>query len=160
MKGAVQMTQVRTSLAVAVVSAGVAIAGCGGSGGPKVQPSGKLENVAGSSVGQIVLTQVGAQRIGLQTTAAQAVRGSAAAGSAGGGHTVMVPYGAIVYSPTGVTYTFKQVGPLTFVEVPVTVDHITGNSAYLIKGPPAGASVVTVGAEELYGVQTGVLAQT
>jgi hypothetical protein len=42
----------------------------------------------------------------------------------------------------------------------VTVDHIAGSSAYLVKGPKPGARVVSVGAEELFGVQSGVLAQT
>ena len=41
-----------------------------------------------------------------------------------------------------------------------TVDYIAGSSAYLRRGPHAGSDVVSSGAEELYGVQTGVLAQT
>ena len=73
---------------------------------------------------------------------------------------VIVPYSALVYDPSGKTYVFMQRSPLTFVEVPATVDKIAGDSAYLTRGPTAGAAVVTVGAEELYGVQTGVLAQT
>jgi hypothetical protein len=44
--------------------------------------------------------------------------------------------------------------------MPVTVAHIDGGTAYLQKGPSPGAQVVSTGAEELYGVQTGVLGQT
>ena len=73
---------------------------------------------------------------------------------------MIIPYSAVIYDPSGKTYAFTNTAPLTFVEVPITVDHISGNSAYLTTGPKAGAKVVSVGAEELYGVQTGVLAQT
>ena len=71
-----------------------------------------------------------------------------------------MPYSAVIYDPSGKPYVFTNIRPLTYVEVPITVQRISGNSAYLTAGPPAGAKVVTVGAEELYGVQTGVLAQT
>jgi hypothetical protein len=40
------------------------------------------------------------------------------------------------------------------------VARIDGDSVYLLKGPRPGARVVSVGAEELLGVETGVLAQT
>ncbi len=71
-----------------------------------------------------------------------------------------IPASAVVYDPSGKTYAFVAVGPLTFTEVPVMVNYISGNSAYLRTGPRAGAKVVSTGAEELYGVQTGVLGQT
>jgi hypothetical protein len=73
---------------------------------------------------------------------------------------VVIPPAAIVYDPSGRTYAFVSPAPLTFVEVPVVIDHIAGDSAYLLRGPRTGAKVVTVGAEELLGVQTGVLAQS
>ena len=69
--------------------------------------------------------------------------------------------GAIVYDPSGKTYAFTQpVAADATSRCRSTVDHISGDSAYLSRGPQAGTQVVTVGAEELYGVQTGVLAQT
>jgi hypothetical protein len=74
--------------------------------------------------------------------------------------TVIIPYSSIVYDPSGATYAFVGTGSLSYEETPIVVDHISGNSAYLLKGPRPGAVVVSVGAEELYGVQTGVLAQT
>jgi hypothetical protein len=77
------------------------------------------------------------------------------------GPTVIIPYSAIVYDPSGATYAFvADGGSLSYQEVPIVVDHISGNSAYLLTGPRPGAEVVSVGAEELFGVQTGVLAQT
>jgi multidrug efflux pump subunit AcrA (membrane-fusion protein) len=74
--------------------------------------------------------------------------------------TVTVPYSSLIYDPSGKTYVFTNIRPLTYVEVPITVDHISGDAVYLKTGPKPGARVVSVGAEELYGVQTGVLAQT
>jgi hypothetical protein len=139
----------RRTFALAAVLFGCALAGCGGSSSHSAPAAGRLEQVPGRSVGKIVLTQLGAQRIGLQTAAARAA-----------GTSVVMPYSAIVYDSSGQTYAFTNVAPLTYVEVPITVEHISGEAAYLLKGPAPGTNVVSVGAEELYGVQTGVLAQT
>jgi len=143
---------VKRSLVVIGAAAAAVLAGCGGSGVSTPTPAAKLQHVRGSSIAQIVLTPVGAQRIGVQTAAAE----RADTGRA----TVVIPYSAIVYDVTGQTYAFKQVKPLTYVEVPVKVGHVAGRSAYLVKGPQPGTPIVTIGAEELYGVQSGVLAQT
>ena len=77
-----------------------------------------------------------------------------------GGPTTIIPYSSVIYAPDGSTYAFTSPSPLIFTEVRIAIDHIAGNSAYLDKGPRRGARVVTVGAEELFGVQTGVLPQT
>ena len=73
---------------------------------------------------------------------------------------MIVPYSSLIYDSNGNTYVFRSLSPLTYTEVPISVDHISGTSVYLLRGPRAGARVVTVGAEELFGVQTGVLEQT
>ena len=137
-------------VALAVIGAG-ALAGCGSSGEPKISASGVLVNQTATSAGQIILTQVGAQRIGVQTAPARTASAAAV---------TVIPYSAVVYDPSGKAYAFTNPRPLTFVEVPISIQRIVGNSVYLTQGPRAGAKVVTVGAEELYGVQTGVLAQT
>lgn len=71
-----------------------------------------------------------------------------------------IPFSAMIYAPSGRTYAFVALARRTFREEPIEVDHIGGDSAYLRKGPHAGSRVVSIGAEELYGVQTGVLGQT
>ena len=38
----------------------------------------------------------------------------------------------------------------------LVVDHIRGEDVFLSDGPPAGMDVVTQGAAELYGTETGV----
>ncbi|MBV8954632.1 MAG: hypothetical protein JO179_10870 [Solirubrobacterales bacterium] len=137
-------------LAVLAVSAAL-VAGCGSGAQPLPKPGGQLLPVPGNPSGKIVLTPQGAQRLGLQTAPVRSVRATAG---------VVIPFASIVYDPSGHTFAFTSQGPLTFTEVPITVDHITGNLAYLRTGPRAGTQVVTVGAEELFGVQTGVLQQT
>jgi hypothetical protein len=146
-------TPTRAVAILAVVAGAAALAGCGSSAEPSIPPSSKLVPVRGNPAGEIVLTAQGAQHLGLQTAT---VRGVPAAGAA----TTVIPFASVVYAPSGKTYAFIRTGPLTFAEVPITIDHISGDSVYLVKGPRAGAKVVTVGAEELFGVQTGVLAQT
>jgi hypothetical protein len=155
----------------------VLLAGCGSSRGPSIPVSGKLERVPGSPVGEIALTAIGAQRIGIQTARVHAVPGPAPIVRTtivrGVRHrivvpaplpprhpTVVIPYSAVVYDPNGQSFAFTNVAPLHYVEIRITIDHVAGSSAYLVSGPQPGSLVVTVGAEELYGVQTGVLAQT
>jgi hypothetical protein len=177
------MPNIKRPLIAIAVPLGVILAGCGGSSSVSIPSSGRHVALAGSATGQIVLSALGAQRIGLQTQAARAVPApkpgppivkTTIVGGVkhttttpapiptipAGSPTVIVPYSAIVYDPSGLSYAFTSTGSLTYVEVPVVIDHVSGNSAYLVKGPKPGAKVVSVGAEELYGVQTGVLAQT
>jgi hypothetical protein len=155
MKGGNTLT-IRKPLLTAVVAAAVALAGCGSSAAPEIPASSKLVPAKGNSAGKIVLTAQGAQRIGLQTATAQSVPTTPPAATA----TSIIPFSSVVYAPSGQAYAFTRISPLTFTEVPLTIDHISGDSVYLLKGPRAGSQVVTVGAEELFGVQTGVFAQT
>ena len=177
------MPNIKRSLVAIAVPLGILLAGCGGSNNAPIPSSGRHLALAGSPAGEVVLSSLGAQRIGLQTQAARAVPAptpgpptvkTTIVGGVkhttttpaptptvpAGSPSVIIPYSAIVYDPSGKTYAFTQTGPLTYVEVPVDVGRVSGNSAYLVKGPKAGMEVVSVGAEELYGVQTGVLAQT
>ena len=162
-------------LAAAAVLLGIGLAGCGASSEPSIPVSSQLVGQTATSPGHIILSPLGAQRIGVRTASAQAVptpppivtttivRGVKTTTSTPApkpAASVIIPYSAVVYDPSGKTYTFTNTGPLTYVEVPIAVDHISGTSAYLSTGPKPGTKVVSVGAEELYGVQTGVLAQT
>jgi hypothetical protein len=162
------------------------LASCGSASDHAIAPSERVVPLAGSSAGQIVLSAAGAQRIGIQTTAARSVPATPAPPAPPPATKLVhraglivkvtvpapkpkptpsplraiVPVGAVVYDPSGKTYVFTSPGALKYTEVPVSVDHFAGNSVYLRTGPGPGTAVVTVGAEELFGVQTGVLAQT
>ena len=135
-----------TALAVLIAAA---VAGCGSQSTDRQQPTSRLLAVRGSSVGKIVLTPLGARRLDLRTTSVHAAA-----------DLVTVPASAIVYDSTGKTLIFTRHGRLTFTESRVDVDHINGNVAYLRGGPRGGTAVVTLGAEELFGVESGVLEQT
>jgi hypothetical protein len=181
------MSRVKRLAVIAVaVPAAALLASCGSSSLPAIVPSERIVPVPGSSAGQIVLSAVGAQRIGIQTAVTRPVPALSAPPApppttklvhrATGivkvtvpapkpkpipsSSKAIVPVAAVVYDPGGSTYVFTSPGALKYTEVPITVDHITGNSVYLRTGPRPGTAVVTVGAEELFGVQTGVLAQT
>jgi hypothetical protein len=97
----------------------------------------------------VVLTQLGAGRIGVRTAAA----------TAHGADTV-VPYSALLYEPDGATAVYVNTGPLAYTRYVVVVDSIAGDQVYLTSGLRPGAAVVTVGAEELLGVQNGVGEET
>jgi hypothetical protein len=142
------------ALAALAVLVGVGLAACGSSSEPSIPAAGRLVGQSATSPGHIVLSALGAQRIGVQTTIAKAAPASTPPAR------VVIPYAAVIYDPSGKTYAFANTAPLTYVEVPITVDHISGTEAILARGPRPGAKIVSVGAEELYGVQTGVLAQT
>jgi hypothetical protein len=159
------MTSTTRAASVGLILLGLALAGCGGSATHPPAPASRLENMAGSSAGKIVLTPAGAEHIGIRIApvlSATALAGSttASASLTAGGPIAVIPYSAIVFDPSGRTYAFTSPARLTYTEVPITIDHVSGDSAYLLAGPHPGAEVVTVGAEELFGVQTGVTAQT
>ena len=63
----------------------------------------------------------------------------------------VVPYGAVLYSADGTTFTYTSPTPRVFVRAPITVARIDGDEVILRRGPPVGTQVVTVGSQELYG---------
>jgi hypothetical protein len=137
---------------LALALAGIGPAGCGSSDeGPEPQASAHLIRSAGQPHGVIVLTALGAERIGLSTSPVHPAAGRA--------H-VLVPASAIVYDASGHPLAFTRVSPLHFVMQPVDLVRFAGGAALLRGGPRAGSQVVSVGAEELLGVQSGVLEQT
>jgi hypothetical protein len=73
-----------------------------------------------------------------------------------GGPRKIVPYSAVIYDLHGDTWTYTNPEPLVFVRHSITIDYIEGDTAVLLDGPPAGITVVTVGAAELFGVELGV----
>ena len=72
------------------------------------------------------------------------------------GYGASVPYAAIVYDAQGKTWTYVNEQPLVYKRAEITVDDISGDTARLSAGPPAGTQVVTTGAAELYGAEIGV----
>jgi hypothetical protein len=62
----------------------------------------------------------------------------------------------VLYFSDGSTWVYTVAGPRTYVRQRVTIARTTGDTAMLQAGPAPGTAVVTVGAAELLGSETGV----
>ena len=69
---------------------------------------------------------------------------------------LVVPYSSLIYDIYGDTWVYVNPESRQFLRVPVVVDYIQGENVYLVDGPAAGTTVVTVGVAELHGTDTGV----
>lgn len=142
----------RARWVAAVVVGACLVSGCGGSSSGGDQGSeepAKVESIPGSDAKQVVLTQKAAERLDIQTA-------PMVDADIGGTIRGTVPYAAVLYSPDGATWVFTSPANLTFMRQSIAVDRIEGDRAILLSGPPAGTRVVTVGAAELLGTESGV----
>jgi hypothetical protein len=141
-------------IAVALVAVGLGLAGC--SSGNATAESGvdtgaesTVKELPGTGVKQVTLTGRAAQRLGIKTV-------TVAPTSPG---ITVVPYSAVLYDPDGGTWVYTVPQPLTYVRQKVTVQVVQGaggDQAVLAQGPPAGTTIVSTGAVELYGTELGL----
>ena len=103
-----------------------------------------VEQIKGTEVNRITLTAEAAKRLDVQTATVRST-----------GERTVIPYAAVLYDPDGRTWTYTSPERLVFVRKDISVDRIDGDSAILAKGPSAGTAVVTVGGDELWGVEYG-----
>jgi hypothetical protein len=146
------MHRVIRSAAWAVIAAAAVLAaltGCGSASTPDQPPQARMANTGPHGAPSVVLTPLGAERVGVQTTSATA---------AGRGQAV-VPYSALLYQPDGASVVYTVTGRLTYTLAPVSVASMQGSQVHLT-GLAPGTVVVTVGGEELLGVQDGVGVET
>jgi biotin carboxyl carrier protein len=66
-----------------------------------------------------------------------------------------VPWSAVLYDFHGGTWVYVKTADRTYSRVRVSVRYVTGETAVLDDGPAPGATVVTAGAAELFGAETG-----
>ena len=144
------MDRFSRSVVLLIIVAVTVLAGCGKTDPAASPPPPAHVKVGDHGTVSVVLTPQGAQRAGIQT---------ALAAHAGRGGQAMVPYSALLYQGDGSSVIYVVTGPLTYTLVPVAVASIQGNEVYLT-GLAPGTAVVTVGGEELLGVQDGVGVQT
>jgi len=111
--------------------------------------AGRVETVSGSDLKRVVLTAQAAGRIGIKTGQIQPAQ-------IGAKQQLAIPYAAVLYDANGGAWTYTNPEPLVFVRQRLNIDSIQGNLAGLSDGPPAGTTVVIVGATELYGTEVGV----
>jgi hypothetical protein len=62
----------------------------------------------------------------------------------------------VIYDLAGQSWAYVNTEPRTYVRQPVTIDYSKGQVTVLKDGPAVGTSVVSVGAAELFGAETGV----
>ena len=144
------MDRFSRSVVLLIIVAVTVLAGCGKTDPAASPPAPAHVKVGNHGTVSVVLTPQGAQRAGIQT---------ALAAHAGRGGQAMVPYSALLYQGDGSSVIYVVTGPLTYTLVPVAVASIQGNEVYLT-GLAPGTAVVTVGGEELLGVQDGMGVQT
>jgi len=68
----------------------------------------------------------------------------------------VVPYSAIIYDVQGNAWVYTSPDSLVFIRQRVDIEHIDQQMAVLREGPDIGIKVVTVGAAELLGAESGV----
>ncbi len=142
------MSRVRQIVVAGVVTVAVlplSYAAHGAGPSPHQSPS-KMEAVPGTSLKRITLTEKAAGRLDIQT--AKIARDQAG--------NKIAPYVAIVYDVSGQPWVYLNPGPLTYVRAKVSVDRFAGDYAYLTDGPDDGATVVTIGVAELFGLERGL----
>lgn len=114
----------------------------------KIEPD-TVEKIQGTELNRVTLTERAMQRLDIQTVP---VREEPVNGTP----RKVIPYAAVIYDLQGKTWAYTSPNPRTFVRQPITVDHIEGDRAVLVEGPPSGTAVATVGVAELYGADTGI----
>jgi hypothetical protein len=66
-----------------------------------------------------------------------------------------VPWSAVIHDINGGTWVYEPLGDHTFIRRRVIVRYVRDGTAALAVGPKEGTKVVTVGAAELFGTETG-----
>ena len=105
-----------------------------------------LENVSGSPLKRVTLSNDAVRRIGLETVTVGEQAGSPSRRT--------VPYAALLYDPEGTTWVFTRVGENVFLRSRIVIDRIIGDTVIVSEGPASGSIIVTTGAAELYGAES------
>jgi hypothetical protein len=106
---------------------------------------GTVEEIEGSELARVTLTEDAARRIQLDTSEVAAP-----------GPRMSVPDSAIWVDVNGDEWVYTSPEPLVFVRAPVVVARYQDGVAYLSDGPPPGTEIATVGVAELIGVEFGI----
>jgi multidrug efflux pump subunit AcrA (membrane-fusion protein)/predicted small secreted protein len=136
-----------------LVLASLTLAACGRAPGAAEEgesSAAKVEDIPGTHLKKIVLTEEGARRLGIRTTVVKLWH------EKDGGTGLEVPHSSVFYAAEGASFIYTNPEPLVYIMRPVVIDDVIGGRAFLAKGPKAGTSVVTEGASELLGAETGV----
>jgi hypothetical protein len=135
---------------VAVAIGMAALPACRSSSGDHqtLEPPARVETVAGSAFHQVTLSARASERLDIHTDKVVADPANPSK--------LIVPYAAVLYDANGEASAYTNPTSRTFVRARITIDRVDVDRAFLSAGPPAGTDVVTVGAAELLGVESGV----
>jgi hypothetical protein len=141
-----------------VAVAVLAVSGCADAGSDEESTAPEpatVEPIEGGDLNRITLTARAAERLGVETAVVQAEPPNGLAPAR-----TSIPYAAVIYDPAGQTWTYISPEPNIFERQAITVEDIRGavddpaqQVAILALGPPAGTTVVTAGAAELFGTE-------
>jgi hypothetical protein len=139
----------RPLILILLVLAALLLVACGEEDEPESVKPAQVEEIEGSEFNLVTLTERAAERLDIQSV--QVIEEEID----GNMHKV-IPYSAVIYGLNGETWAYINPEPLAFMRHPITIDFIEGGQAFLFDGPPVDTSIVTVGAQLLYGTDTGV----
>ena len=123
----------------------------------KVSPA-RVEPIEGTNRKRIVLVPKAAERLALRTVRVREATPDEMAGvvPADQSSRTAIHLDAVLYDKTGAAFTYVNPKGFDYHREPITIAGIKNKVAVLAAGPPTGTAVVTAGAAELYGVDTGV----
>jgi hypothetical protein len=104
-----------------------------------------IEKNETTGLARLTLTKKAAERIGVETVTVEEVEGRR-----------VVSSNAVIVDASGNRYVYANPEGLVFTREPISVENENDGRAWLADGPPAGTRVVTIGAAELHGAETGI----
>lgn len=104
-----------------------------------------IEEIEGTELKRITLTQSGFDRLAIRTVTVQRSKQG-----------LTVTSDAVLVDVNGLFWVYVRPEPLVFHRQEVKLDRYVGTRALLASGPPAGTEVVLEGAAELYGAEFGI----
>lgn len=146
------MKYIKRSLVLVLVFASLLLSACGTGASPVTGGNEKpvqLEEIEGSKLKRVILTEKAAQRIDVQTVKVTSRLDNGVSRD-------VVPYAAVIYDIEGNTWVYTNPAPLTYVREQIVVEHIDGDTAFLSQKMRSKSPVVIVGVAEIYGAETGV----
>src|SRR5439155_11853361 len=128
----------RTGLRIGLVAvvASLALTACAGSStapAPKTVAA-NAENIEGSDLKRVTLSDKAAQRLGIQTVPVREEL-------IGGVIRRVIPYAAVLYAAKGDAWAYTNPEALAFIRHALTIESIAGDVVVLSDGPPVGTLV-------------------
>lgn len=127
------------------------LSACSQAGGvePTAQPALVVEEIPGSDLARLSLSARAAERLGIATS-------PVTTRTDGVDTRRVIPFSAVLYDADGGTWAYANPELLTYERVTIDVLFVDGEEAILAVGPPPGTMVVTTGAAELWGAESGI----